>query len=335
MIAVSGIQIIGTQRSGSNLLRVILDQSPEIASPHPPHILVTFMPLLHLYGDLNHSYQTLVSDVVDYVNANPVPWHGIKLNKSALIGKSTRNELVELNKLIYEEAAQQKKAKYWCCKSMANVHFAKELDEILPGLKYIYLYRDGRDVAASFKKAIVGEKHIYHIAQQWIFDQQACIKLSEAVSPGRFLALSYETLIEKPEDTIKMVCEFLEIPYRNHMLDFHTSRESRNTADAGVMWENLKKPIIKDNFGKFKHTLSLTDIKIFETLAGPILRKLGYPLITDGNFTDLLTPELINEYDKENDKLKNRANAEANTNDLEKRKRQKAILNKIKNYSGY
>jgi hypothetical protein len=60
----AGIQIIGTQRSGSNLLRVILDQSDQIASPHPPHILTTFIPLLPLYGPLNElSYMQLVSDV--------------------------------------------------------------------------------------------------------------------------------------------------------------------------------------------------------------------------------------------------------------------------------
>ena len=76
----SGIQIIGTQRSGSNLLRVILNQSGEIASPHPPHILVTFAPLLKFYGNLDaYAYKTLIDDVVNYVEANPVPWDDVKI----------------------------------------------------------------------------------------------------------------------------------------------------------------------------------------------------------------------------------------------------------------
>ena len=45
--------MIGTQRSGSNLLRLMLNQQPAIASPHPPHILERFMPLLPLYGNLD------------------------------------------------------------------------------------------------------------------------------------------------------------------------------------------------------------------------------------------------------------------------------------------
>ena len=46
------LQIIGTQRSGSNLLRVMLNQLPEIVAPHPPHILQNFLPIIDKYGDL-------------------------------------------------------------------------------------------------------------------------------------------------------------------------------------------------------------------------------------------------------------------------------------------
>ena len=38
-------QFIGTQRSGSNLLRLMLNQLEGIYAPHPPHILKTFYPL--------------------------------------------------------------------------------------------------------------------------------------------------------------------------------------------------------------------------------------------------------------------------------------------------
>ena len=44
--------MIGTQRSGSNLLRVMLDGIEQIVAPHPPHILQRFLPLLPKYGDL-------------------------------------------------------------------------------------------------------------------------------------------------------------------------------------------------------------------------------------------------------------------------------------------
>lgn len=326
-----GIQMIGTQRSGSNLLRVMLDQSDDIASPHPPHILVTFVPLLHLYGDLNAgTYQILINDVVDYVEANPVPWDGVHINRQKIFEDSNSYSLFEINRLIYEQAAIEREAKYWCCKSMANVHYADELERHNEGLKYIYLYRDGRDVAVSFKKAIVGEKHIYHLARQWADDQAACIKLSKKIGGERFFALNYETLIEQPEITIRNLCNFLSIPFMENMLSFYTSHESKATAAAGEMWQNLEKPIMSNNKGKFHKELSPQDIEIFELLSSDVLKQLKYPLATDLSKSELIAPDAVEKYDLENKLLKKNILLHARQSDLDNRQPQLGILQTIK-----
>ncbi|MNK41466.1 Sulfotransferase domain protein [compost metagenome] len=327
-----GIQIIGTQRSGSNLLRVILDQSDEIASPHPPHILVTFVPLLNLYNPLNdESYRELISDVVDYVNANPVPWDGVELDKAWIYENSKEQSLFEINRLVYESVARSKNAKYWCCKSMANVHYAGELEKYSPKLKYIYLYRDGRDVALSFKKAIVGEKHIYHLAQQWFKDQTACIELSKQIELARFFALNYEELIANPEEVIKKLCYFLEIEYFESMLDFHRSKESLATANAGEMWENLAKPIIKDNTRKFLKELSAEEINIFEIINQQTLTELGYALVNPSVQGQFIPDADIALFNDKNDQMKKHFMENARQSDLDKRNPQLEILKRIRN----
>ena len=330
----TGIQIIGTQRSGSNLLRVILDQSAEIASPHPPHILVVFMPLLHLYGKLDRtSYKTLVNDVVSYVNANPVPWEGVLLNADEIYEKSTRYDLLEINRLVYEQAAISKGAKYWCCKSMANVHYATEMEDFGLNLKYIYLYRDGRDVACSFKKAIVGEKHIFHLAKQWSEDQTACLKLRASLPAERFFALNYETLITEPESEIRKLCLYLDIPYHAEMLKFYDSKTSKLTAAAGEMWSNLEKPIISNNTRKFLTEFKGDDLEIFELVAGDVLRQLDYELVIQNPNEGLIDADHIVAYDKENAALKKEALLAARQSDLDNRKAQASILKEIKERS--
>jgi len=326
-----GIQIIGTQRSGSNLLRVILDQSEQIASPHPPHILVTFAPLLGLYGFLNEEkYKALITDVVNYVRANPVPWDGVELSESWIFENSKAYSLFEINRLIYETAAITKNAKYWCCKSMANVHYAADLEKHTPNLKYIYLYRDGRDVALSFKKAIVGEKHIYQLAKQWFKDQSACIELSKKITKDWFFSLNYEELIANPAEVIQELCSFLAIDYSENMLDFHQSKESKATANAGEMWENLAKPIIKDNAGKFRKELSIEEINIFEGINFQTLTDLGYTLDRPENKHKQISLEEIEGYNKENDLLKQSILLNARQSDLDNRGPQLAILKRIK-----
>jgi len=333
----SGIQIIGTQRSGSNLLRVILDQSPEIASPHPPHILVTFHPLLNLYGPLadDENYKNLVNDVVEYVKANPVPWGGVELHADELYNESAVNSLFELNRLIYEKAAESKQAKYWCCKSMNNVYFADELEAQPDKLKYIYLYRDGRDVAASFKKAVVGDKHIYHIATQWKKDQDASLALVKRIPAERVFSLSYENLIGDPEHTVRNLCGFLEIGYNDRMLEYYTSNTSKITAASGEMWQNLEKPIIKTNTGKYLKEFQENDLEIFELVAGDVLLELGYPLHTDRSDKTLIDQDKLPAYLLENHLLKQSVINSAKKQDMENRQGQAAILEKIKARNSY
>lgn len=77
---------------------------------------------------------------------------------------------------------------------------------------YIYLYRDGRDVALSFKKAIVGEKHIYALAENWKKDQEAALRLKDRTAADHFFMLNYETLIASPEKlcgSFAISCTFL------------------------------------------------------------------------------------------------------------------------------
>lgn len=332
MKAIHGIQMIGTQRSGSNLLRVILDQSPDIVSPHPAHILVNFRPLLGLYGELSYpeNYNRLVSDVVDYVNANPVPWEGVVFNKRQIVERSTSNSLFEINKLIYEIAAESKNAAMWCCKSMNNVYFSSELESHGSIKKYIYLYRDGRDVAASFKKAIVGEKHIYSLARQWKQDQEECFRLRDSIPADRFFSLNYEELIIEPEKTVKRLCDFLDITFTINMLQYYTSQTSKVTAASGEMWKNLEKPIMTDNTGNYLKSFEKNDLDIFELVAGDTLAKLGYPLHVSSPDKELISADNIEFYKTENIRLKKQSQLDAKENDLEKRKPQEQLLKEIK-----
>lgn len=325
---IQGIQIIGTQRSGSNLLRVILNQSDELVSPHPAHVLTNFVPLLPYYGTLDAvSYRRLVEDVVDYIHVNPVAW-GVRLDKDEIYGMARQFSLFELNKNIYEFLARQQGARYWCCKSMGNMYVSEELETASPDLKYIYLYRDGRDVALSFQKAIVGEKHPYHIAKQWHEDQQACLRLTDRIPSERLFMLNYEQLIRDPEQTIRQLCAFLGIGFQETMLHYYTSDESRRTADGGAMWTNLTKPVMHDNANKFLREMAADDIRIFESVAVDSLVALGYEPVTPA--TQLLTfaPEEVAIFNVKNAALKQ--GFKVTGDDAKKRQPQLTLLKRIK-----
>ncbi len=326
-----GIQFIGTQRSGSNLLRVMMEQSPQIAAPHPPHLLHIFMPLLHLYEPLNESnYTLLVSDMVDYVNANPVPWDAVEFDKAEIVAQSKHHHIFEVFRLIYEAVAKSKHADYWCCKSMQNLYYSQAMEAYGLNLKYIFLYRDGRDVALSFKKAIVGDKHIYHLAKQWKEEQDICIELHKQYGNGKVFLLNYEKLVAEPEDCVRSLCNFLSIEYRDDMMQFYESSSSKAAAASGDMWKNLEKPVMKDNTQKFLKELSMEEIAIFETVAGDTLEALGYSLYSKTTDKSLLSQEAIAGYNEENRKQKKLFLDNAPKLDIEKRQPQLHLINAIK-----
>lgn len=327
----SGIQFIGTQRSGSNLLRVMLEQHPAIAAPHPPHLLYNFIPLLPHYHPLDQSgYARLVSDMVDYVNANPVPWEGVSFDKEEIIGQSGCFHIFEVFRLIYEKIASEKGARYWCCKSMQNLFYSAEMEAFGLNLRYIFLYRDGRDVALSFKKAIVGDKHVYPLALQWKKEQDICLQLLAQYGKDKVFQLNYEELIAAPAESIKALCAFLQIDYRSDMLQFYESGASKATAAAGEMWKNLEKPVMKDNTQKFRKELSEEEIEIFEWVAGDTLQALGYPLYSRKENPALVSETAIAGYLALNAERKRQFIATAPATDRLKRQGQLDILQTIK-----
>ncbi|MCC6289535.1 MAG: sulfotransferase [Chitinophagaceae bacterium] len=326
-----GIQFIGTQRSGSNLLRVMLEQHPAIAAPHPPHLLHIFMPLLPLYEPMNESnYRLLLSDMVDYVNANPVPWEGVQFDKADMLAQSTRYHIFEVFRLIYEAVAKSKNAQYWCCKSMQNLYYSQAMETFGLNLKYIFLYRDGRDVALSFKKAIVGDKHVYHLAKQWKEEQDICLDLYKQYGDEKVFLLNYEKLVAEPENCVRDLCAFLDIAYMDEMMEFHASSSSKSAAAAGDMWKNLEKPVMQNNTNKYLKELSAEEIEIYELVAGDTLQALGYTLNSKLQHPELISADAILRYDEENKERKKQFIATAPKNDIEKRQAQLDILQTIK-----
>ncbi len=326
------IQIIGTQRSGSNLLRVMLNQLPEIVAPHPPHILQNFLPIIDKYGDLkiDGNFKQLIEDICRFVELNPVPWTGVDLIRADIFSGSKVRSVYEIFKLIYEAYTDSKNGSIWCCKSMTNINYVNELEKSKFDPFYIYLYRDGRDVALSFKKAIVGEKHIYHLAKKWKGDQELSLNFLKNIDDSNKYMLSYEELIKSPEKNLKQICNKLNINFDRKMLAYYDSDESRITATSGEMWVNVQKPIIKSNTKKYRNGLSVEEIKLFESVAKDTLKKLGYmPDYYKNGHVHEIKQEQIALYGLENEHLKLEARKRAKRTDLEKRKLQTAFLYEV------
>lgn len=328
------IFMIGTQRSGSNLLRLMMNQLSEISAPHPPHILQRMMPLEKGYGNLSEigNFKQMVDDVCRLVELNPVPWEGVNLDRRDIAARCRKRSMVAVFGAVYDAMAEQVNADTWCCKSLANINYLEKLEEYYAdAARYIYLYRDGRDVALSFRKAAVGEKHPYHIAKEWGGTQRIALMNRKNIDPKRFYNLSYEALTGNPETAMRGLCEFLGATYNDSMLDFHESDEARRAASSSELWGNVVKPVMTGNTNKFLREMSGEDIRVFELVAGDVLDALGYKRFhTEIGESKVFAAEEIGLFDAENQRLKQEVLSKLDPEDMKRRDQQAAHLQNIK-----
>jgi len=332
------IFMIGTQRSGSNLLRLMLNQLTEIASPHPPHIFERIYPLLDSYGDLENdrNFTQLVDDVCKLIEFNPVEWQDVNLNRKDIISRCNEDRsLAAVYKAVYDKYAKVHGAKTWCCKSLVNIHYIDIIEEYFDHPSYIYLYRDGRDVALSFQKAVVGEKHIYNIAQDWTQTQEKAIELMGRIGTERVFCISYEELTNNTREGAKNLCKFLGVEYTDSMMDFYKTSEARNAASSSKLWGNVTNPVMSNNSGKYKTEMPEDEIRIFESVAGHVLDKLGYKreLIKQGK-EKIFTKSDIESFNHLNNLKKSEITTIVDKHDIKRRERQSLLINEIKSRVG-
>ena len=146
----------------------------------------------------------------------------------------------------------------------------KFLDEVLSvscQTKFIYMVRDPRDMALSWKNGPVMRGHL-RASKRWLDDQIGFHSLlSGPIKTCKFSMVRYEDLLENPAEEIKRICDEIEIDFSTSMINFNENSSSA-IKDAGksAMWSNLKRPIISTNKGKFISGLSQTELEYVEGL---------------------------------------------------------------------
>lgn len=273
------IFIVGTERSGSNLLRAILNGNPGIYIPHPPHIMKDLGPVEGLYGDLrdDRNFRRLINDAARLIELHFFPWEVAPSRQEAFETAAARN-LYCVKAAFYEQYRRFKGAERWGCKSTFMVHYADTAMKHSPGAKFIHLVRDGRDVAVSAKNSVFNHFHPYYVARLWNEQQKTAAGLAEKLGRDAFLTVRYEDLLADPEKTVKAVCAFLGEDYSDGLLRYFENGEIKRLAALSSSWDNCAKPVLKDNSGKYRKQLSAGEIKIFETGAFVELDRFGYPL---------------------------------------------------------
>jgi len=273
-VSTAPIYIIGTERSGSNLMRVILNAHPNIDVPHPPHLMKYFGDLAQGYGDLTQEgpRRDLVADVLRLIRTHISPWE-IAIDAEEVVQNST--DLMGVVGAIYDQHLRFTGKRRWGCKSTFMVHHVDAALARDPAAKFIWLVRDPRDVAASSKKSVFSPCHPLLTARLWRVQQEEALHVAETHADS-ILRLRYEDLLAQPEVSIRMVCDFLGEDFVPALLNHEQTQAAQQGAQLSASWKNTAAPILKGNTGKYKKVLNDNEIVMVETATAPVMEALGY-----------------------------------------------------------
>lgn len=272
----SPIFIIGTERSGSNLLRLLLHAHSRIAVPHPPHLVRYFAPLMPSYGDLrsDRAFARFTRDVVQLLETHIHPWE-VRIDVEEL-RRTARRDLLGVYVALYEQYRAALGKARWACKSTFMIDWARPLLDRIPDAQFLFLVRDPRDVAASSKKAVFSTFHPYRTALLWREQQEKGLELLQTLPPQSIHLLRYEDLVREPERVVRSLCAFLEEDFEPAMLRHFEGEEARRTAALAEAWANTSQPVNGASVGRFDKDMTPREVRLVESVAAGTMARLGY-----------------------------------------------------------
>jgi len=268
--------ILGSQRSGTTMLRLMLNNHPNLCVPHETGFVIPFYLKLDHYAPLENKNN--LSRLIDDIAQHPHVVNGELIkDKDALLSKKPGDYATLIAEIMrsYADACGKKR---WGDKTPSYTEHIDILYRLFPNAKFIHLLRDGRDVALSLQNLSWGSKCVPRLARDWAAKTVICHKVGNVLPKGSFFELKYENLVLEPQAKLKEICEFLGEDYSDEILAY-SDKGKENMPKASMKWHenSIRAPNPKKLYG-WKKKMPEADRIIFEEVAGETLKYFDYEL---------------------------------------------------------
>ena len=277
------IILLASERSGTNLLRAMVSSHSKVSSPPPAGMVGALAGrAFHYLSPLKPLHKKeLVDDVIALTKAHLSPW-GIDINPQVLLEKQNAVSFWHIFKSINDIYAEEEGNMFWFSKEPDLFNYVYEIKLHMPDVKFIYMARDGRDVAASMLKGGVHANHISGAAHIWSSNQRACLNaLSDTLLSDSMFAIKYEDLITDAEVVMQDLMKFIGLDYESSQIEYYKNKNIIEHSKKSEFWTNISKPLNPLNKEKYKNNLSVKQIEIFEGIAWDEMQSLNYPLVSN------------------------------------------------------
>lgn len=278
--------IVGVGRSGTTLLRLMLDAHPDLTIPSETHFLPAVLELARSKILTPESFTDTVTQCHTWVD-----FQIAEQRLGNALAQLQEFSISDALRCFYRVYACRFNKPRWGDKTpLYNLHMLS-IQEVLPEAHFVHVIRDGRDVALSLRHLWFGPGNdIVGLARHW------CERLREsrqqAQSVRYYMEVRYENLIRDPRRELQAICRFIDLPYRDEMESYHKTAQAR-IAELGdrrnqaggiivkkeqriAIYQLASRPPDQSRIQRWRGAMNTAEQEQFESVAGDMLRELGY-----------------------------------------------------------
>lgn len=246
------IFLLSMPRSGSTLFRLLLSNIDGVVSLPETFFFVFLKENKDINFNTNKGKEQLINSWVSYYTTRRNIDDLEKLKHTLYEEVKHVKDIFEITVLQYIKENKIEHVNYVVEKSPPHIFFQKEIKQLFPESRAIYLLRDPRAVAGSMLNKPWATHNIYTIARSW----SKSTKLFGFIKDS--IVVRYEDLVNKDDGTYQSITKFFNASNVN-IDDFYNNTEQNTKGVRKDYHTNLSKPVDSNHIDKWKVQLSKVD----------------------------------------------------------------------------
>jgi hypothetical protein len=256
-VADGPIFLAGLDRSGIGLLGEILEAHPDVAITRRTNFWEFYV---DRYGDLSvpANLDRCLADMMRYTRISRLQPDAARLRSDFRAGEPS---YARLFRLLQEQNLERLGKSRWGDKSLGSEAHADAILAAFPAATMIYVLRDPRDrYASQATHRSSGRGGVGSGVAMWRSSEEQARDLARR-HPDRFRVVRYEDLVADPGETVRSLCDLVEIDFVPEML----------TAES-----DSPRPLHTGSVGRFSVDLTVGEIRFIERTLGGRMTAWGY-----------------------------------------------------------
>jgi Sulfotransferase family len=276
--------IIGAcPRSGTTLLRTMLNSHPEIAVPRETRFVLESWERRKKFGDLREleNRRRLAHWIFKRKKSR---WRVLGIDRDEAIERllhapPTLGSMVATCFVMYAEKDGKPR---WGDKRPTYAARMRPIFDLFPHTQFVHVIRDPRACVASMRQLGWYVDNVPAALELWARCVRVARSWGRKLAPDQFLEVQYEELIREPQETLARIARYgglaSDAGAMNDMLRYYEHDERRNQR----FHANVSRPLDEARISRWTHVLEPREIAFIERAAAPVMAKYGYAPVAEG-----------------------------------------------------